>query len=247
MILRSVMKHVRDQNWFAVFLDFLIVVVGVFIGIQVANWNDVRVDARQQQIYLDRLHADFSAIDNRLSEHFDIYERMIEGAEYVLYLLRMSGSDFDAVEIDVDRLATAINALAQQRVPPPSSATYLEMLSEGHLSMTRSSELRDRLATYDLALDIMRDVSRMSIDVHIKHWPFVQRHLSMKKVFDDSALSGIRHELIAFEIESMRSGAGAETAIELLETNAYNSLAQRRLQRQSILEILALIESERRP
>ena len=40
MILRSLTKHVNDQNWFAVFIDFIIVVFGVFVGIQVANWNE---------------------------------------------------------------------------------------------------------------------------------------------------------------------------------------------------------------
>ena len=40
MILRSITKHLKDQNWFAVGLDFFIVVVGVFLGIQVANWNE---------------------------------------------------------------------------------------------------------------------------------------------------------------------------------------------------------------
>jgi hypothetical protein len=35
MLLRRVIEHVREQNWLAVFIDFLIVVVGVFIGIQV--------------------------------------------------------------------------------------------------------------------------------------------------------------------------------------------------------------------
>jgi len=29
MLLRRMMQHVRTQNWFAVFLDFVIVVVGV--------------------------------------------------------------------------------------------------------------------------------------------------------------------------------------------------------------------------
>lgn len=42
MRLRSLTKHIREQNWFAVGLDLSIVVVGVFIGIQVANWNDHR-------------------------------------------------------------------------------------------------------------------------------------------------------------------------------------------------------------
>ena len=44
MLLRRISKHVTDQNWFAVFIDFLIVVVGVFIGIQIGNWNDSRLD-----------------------------------------------------------------------------------------------------------------------------------------------------------------------------------------------------------
>lgn len=42
MLLRRVIDHVKAQNWTAVGLDFVIVVVGVFIGIQVANWNDAR-------------------------------------------------------------------------------------------------------------------------------------------------------------------------------------------------------------
>lgn len=39
MLLRRVTENVKAQNWTAVALDFVIVVVGVFIGIQVANWN----------------------------------------------------------------------------------------------------------------------------------------------------------------------------------------------------------------
>lgn len=42
MILRRVIAHVKAQNWFAVAIDFVIVVLGVFIGIQVANWNAAR-------------------------------------------------------------------------------------------------------------------------------------------------------------------------------------------------------------
>ena len=58
MILRSVTQHVKDQNWFAVGIDFFIVVVGVFIGLQVANWNDTRSDARAERALLERLHEE---------------------------------------------------------------------------------------------------------------------------------------------------------------------------------------------
>ena len=64
MLLRSVIKHVKDQNWFAVFLDFLIVVVGVFIGIQANDWNAQRVEQSLEQDYLERLREDVEESSN---------------------------------------------------------------------------------------------------------------------------------------------------------------------------------------
>ena len=42
MILRRVIKHVRSQEWTAVFLDFIIVVMGIFVGLQVTSWSASR-------------------------------------------------------------------------------------------------------------------------------------------------------------------------------------------------------------
>ena len=51
MLLRSITKHVQDQNWFAIGIDFFIVVVGVFIGMQVAEKAieaiELKLEARQ--------------------------------------------------------------------------------------------------------------------------------------------------------------------------------------------------------
>ena len=58
MLLRRITEHVKAQNWTAVALDFFIVVVGVFIGIQVANWNEDRSDRRREAHYLDNLSDD---------------------------------------------------------------------------------------------------------------------------------------------------------------------------------------------
>ena len=40
MLLRRITKHVKDQNWFAVALDFFIVVAGILIAFQITNWNE---------------------------------------------------------------------------------------------------------------------------------------------------------------------------------------------------------------
>ena len=58
MILRRVIAHVKAQNWLAVAIDFVIVVLGVFIGIQVSNWNADRQNAQLSQNYLERLEND---------------------------------------------------------------------------------------------------------------------------------------------------------------------------------------------
>ena len=51
MILRRIKEHVKAQNWTAVALDFVIVVVGVFMGIQLGNWNEARAaEARKSEI-----------------------------------------------------------------------------------------------------------------------------------------------------------------------------------------------------
>ncbi len=62
MLLRSITKHVKDQNWFAVGIDFFIVVVGVFIGIQVANWNDARVNRTSAEAYVDDLYVELDTM-----------------------------------------------------------------------------------------------------------------------------------------------------------------------------------------
>lgn len=52
MSLRRVVEHDKTQNWTAVALDFVIVVVGAYIGIQVSNWNDYRNDRADERLIL---------------------------------------------------------------------------------------------------------------------------------------------------------------------------------------------------
>ncbi len=42
MILRRLTANLKAQNWTAIAIEFLIVVLGVFVGTQVSNWNDER-------------------------------------------------------------------------------------------------------------------------------------------------------------------------------------------------------------
>lgn len=44
MILHNVVEALRRQNWAAIAIELVIVVIGVFVGTQVSNWNQERVE-----------------------------------------------------------------------------------------------------------------------------------------------------------------------------------------------------------
>jgi len=55
VILRRLASAIRRQDGFTVVIEILIVVLGVFVGLQVNNWNEARQDRRDEHFYLARL------------------------------------------------------------------------------------------------------------------------------------------------------------------------------------------------
>lgn len=49
MIHKRLTANLRAQNWTAIVLELIIVIVGVFIGTQVSNWNAQRLEERESQ------------------------------------------------------------------------------------------------------------------------------------------------------------------------------------------------------
>ena len=75
MILRRITQHVQDQNWTAIAIDFVIVVVGVFIGIQVSNWNAGQSARHDYSMALERYAAE---IDANLADLRDLEAQSLE-------------------------------------------------------------------------------------------------------------------------------------------------------------------------
>ena len=58
MILRRLVAHLKDQHWTGVFIELAIVVLGVFLGMQVSNWNEARIERERTTLVLDTFRAD---------------------------------------------------------------------------------------------------------------------------------------------------------------------------------------------
>lgn len=87
MLLRRITQHVKAQNWFAVAIDFVIVIVGVFIGIQVANWNDERVKAQTETELLVALRAEITASIDTTNARVESYTQVADAAKRSLKFL----------------------------------------------------------------------------------------------------------------------------------------------------------------
>lgn len=61
----------RKQNWTGYALEFVIVVLGVFIGIQVSNWNESRLEDRQRAEVYEALQSEFELNIADLRSRYD--------------------------------------------------------------------------------------------------------------------------------------------------------------------------------
>jgi hypothetical protein len=58
MILRRVIDHIGRQAWTAIVIEFVIVVIGIFVGLQVNNWNTERANRALESTHLAQLAKD---------------------------------------------------------------------------------------------------------------------------------------------------------------------------------------------
>lgn len=141
MILRRVTEHVKDQNWFAVAIDFIIVVIGVFVGLQVSNWNTAQTAKARETALLVELRSELQASIEITRQKVSSFEQVAAAGNRSL--------DFIAAEAPCgnqcwDVLVDFFHASQWQRVDVQHT-TYDEMRRAG---LPRSREIIDAVEFY---------------------------------------------------------------------------------------------------
>jgi hypothetical protein len=144
MILRRVIEHFRKQEWTAIFLDFVIVVAGVFVGMQVNNWNADRVDRVRAHEYLQRIGADLDAdiatYNDRLSFWAKVADYGAKGLDYAETGATNGASQWD--------LLLAYFQSSQVAEFYTTQTTYDELTSAGEIGLIADTAFRNDLAQY---------------------------------------------------------------------------------------------------
>ena len=141
MILQRLATSIRKQDWFTVLIEMLIVVLGVFLGVQLGNWNAARVERQLGEDYVKRLATDLRTdlANSRLLTEY--HEQVVDAVVRTGELL--SADEPDAKElIQMAYRATEINQL------PPERATWDQIVSSGHLGLLPEGAVEGGLSTY---------------------------------------------------------------------------------------------------
>lgn len=159
MILQRLSKAVREQNWFAVVLEFFIVIAGVVIAFQITAWAERRASLQRSHAILERLHTD---IENVSRERWD-WAAVRAGNRQLL----LSASQKLFGEEDGDLTLAECNAITQSHVfnsPSLALPILTELESTGELDLIRSAAVRRAVTQHFLANTWSRE-----IDTAINH------------------------------------------------------------------------------
>ena len=147
MILRRFSKHVTDQNWFAVGLDVLVVITGIFIGMQITEWNETRKSKEVTHSYYMRLLKDLRTEEALRSGRISYLDETIKHGEIVLDGLSVANRDKHP------QFLHHLYQASQLWPYKPHRATYDEMLSGNIALIISDNELRSKLAEYFVAIN----------------------------------------------------------------------------------------------
>ncbi|HBS35470.1 MAG TPA: hypothetical protein DEA50_10405, partial [Parvularcula sp.] len=162
MILRRVMQHVKRQDWFAVMLDFVIVVLGVFVATQVSNWNEAGAERRRERAYLQRIHDDVASLRASTAEA-DHTAKEVSGLLNEAMGALASGEDARIANLGAHYCTAIVRShiFATPIVTPPAIE---EVLQSGEVGIIVDQELRTAIVRYYQEIE---DMSQLRSDLQI--------------------------------------------------------------------------------
>lgn len=141
MVIRRIREHVTAHNWFAVGIDLAIVVVGVFLGMQVSNWNAARIERGDTRDYRAQIIENLKANEREI----------VAGALYYQQVRGHALATLDALEGGSTRdeafLVHAYQASQYWPVRMERSA-YDEMIASGMAKNFGDPVIRRQLSSY---------------------------------------------------------------------------------------------------
>jgi hypothetical protein len=232
MILRGIADAIRTQNWATVAIEFFILVVGIFVGLQVDDWNQARNDLALEQEYLGRLKADTQwNVDN-----FRTLESIFKSKAAFINSLRESPAT-EILLIEPKEFLQGLDHSTYVALPAVRTATFSELANSGRTSLLQDIELRGELSIFYSEYRLIQEILDEPVgDYKRLIYEIIPGNVSYRHFTGDSDLEAIGEALARLQAD-IRFEAAANAEI----TYASDIIYWLRVHRSRAENILALI------
>lgn len=138
MPLHRMREHFRNQNWAGFAIDFIIVVAGVYLGLEAANWNEQRRDRTLEHAYLVRLQDDLQKTIEANREQMD-WNTQLEASQKVVIAALQSGELDEQDEATFEQGLLYLGFVGRPRL---YWGTVRELQSSGNMNVISDPKLR---------------------------------------------------------------------------------------------------------
>ena len=137
MMFRRFLQRFQHQPWGSIATELAIVIIGVFIGMQVSNWNEERETAQKAVVFTKRL-ADDLRREAWAYESLITYNRQTN-ADQRRVLDAMAGD----IELSDEQFVISAYRATQYKDYNRYRATYDELVSTGNIGLVADRILRE--------------------------------------------------------------------------------------------------------
>jgi hypothetical protein len=144
MIIRRFAKALREQDWLAVFVEILVVIVGLMLAFQLDRWWEARGDRALEAEYIERLIADIEIDIEALEFSVELQTVRRNMAD----LLIAVAADPQEAEIRPVEFLGAILQSSFLYTPIPTAHTFEDMRATGNMGLLQNADIKNLLFDY---------------------------------------------------------------------------------------------------
>ena len=153
MIVRRLATELRKQNWTTVLLELVVVVAGIFLGLQADAWNEDRNDRKRERIHLEQIRADAASNADELRFLAEHHSELADEIQFAIGIVKRGRIEPDESE----RFKWAVLRLMQYPPAVVQTGGYDALIASGDFAVISNAELKTRLVTMRAYLDTIQE------------------------------------------------------------------------------------------
>ena len=158
--------------------EIVLVVIGILIALQINNWNQDRLNRKQEQQILSQLLKEYTSNLKQIDQKIEIRNDMLNSC---FRLLQYRNEQTES--IDHDSLDSHLFRITLRPTFDPELSVSNELITSGKLYLIANTDLRNNVSSYSSSLSELKEEELAIFDLTEKEFiPFLREHYQIGRL-----------------------------------------------------------------